>query len=265
MYETLVDVGMVGLAKDVDFSDSNKKTMLHCCTPLFQSSCSHISSWLPPKNIYTSTFNFHHISMTLRDPIYTPYHRMMEQVVGFSCWFLPRLRSSHLKQLLRLLRLRGDVESWIRLPEGLGEGWVEIHGLFFFWKVRMVVGCCFLGGGWGFNFAERDSIPIFFDSFLYEFVCSCRRLLFVVVEVKVGFCRLVVLISHFFFCLVMFLFHWGLDNCSSEGSAVCSFPGSLEVCLWWKACKTNSWHLRFQSAAHDLLWMPCKYWHGFRL
>ena len=25
MYETLVDVGMVGLAKDVDFSDSNKK------------------------------------------------------------------------------------------------------------------------------------------------------------------------------------------------------------------------------------------------
>ena len=41
----------------------------------------------------------------------------------------------------------------------------------------------------------------------------------------------------------MFLFHWGLDNCSSEGSAVCSFPGSLEVCLWWKACKTNSWHL----------------------
>ena len=41
----------------------------------------------------------------------------------------------------------------------------------------------------------------------------------------------------------MFVFHWGLDNCSSEGSPVCSFPGSLEVCLWWKACKTKSRHV----------------------
>lgn len=42
---------------------------------------------------------------------------------------LPRLRPSHLKQLLSLLRLRGDVESWMR-AEGLGE--VGLGSMFFF-------------------------------------------------------------------------------------------------------------------------------------
>ena len=163
---------MVGLAKDVDFRLEQKKHV----APLCFNQAAYIFMTATKK--YISTFNFHHISMTLRDPIYTPYHRMMER--GSRIFLLISSKAS-----LFTSETTSPIASaswWCgvldKVTRGTGGGWVGIHGVVFFFGRSgwlLVVGC-FFGGGWGFNFAERDSIPIFLDSFcmsLFVVVVGC--------------------------------------------------------------------------------------------
>ena len=159
---------MVGLAKDVDFSDSNKKTMLQ---PFVSIKLQSYIFMTATKKKYIHFQLSPHLYDS-RDPIYTPYTsydgRGSRSPVDFFPGFALHIWNN-------FSNCFGFVVMWSP-GWGYQRDWGKVGlgsmGCFFFGRSGwlLVVSCWlfFLGGLRSFNFAERDSLY-----FLIVFVWVC--------------------------------------------------------------------------------------------